>query len=189
MIRRALSIRSFRSARVDAAYADAANIATHRKASSFFIVVLSPAKKFLARRNPGARFCGAQSKYYTLRRRITFTDNMLWIDAGFHRWVDTNSRGHLFGPVKRAKKRGAADVSFSPVPQICVVASYFVKVTHFWCKITKGHCPKVTRAPKSLFRSPSSFFRRRLVLVPVRSSHRQSNPIFHASLADQLCNV
>ena|ERR1700739_34543 len=39
------------------------------------------------------------------------------------------------------KKRGAADVSFSPVPQICVVADPFVIGNVVCNKITKGQCP------------------------------------------------
>ena len=35
-------------------------------------------------------------------------------------------------------------MSFSPVPQICVVADTFVRLVTIYRKITKGQCPKVT---------------------------------------------
>lgn len=52
---------------------------------------------------------------------------------------------------------GLRIMSFSPVPQICVVAVIVVRLSTIYRKITKGHCPKVTKI--------AGYYRRMLVTI------------------------
>jgi hypothetical protein len=77
-------------------------------------------------------------------RRTTRARETLSIDASSDRWVDNATRDYAQGVPGvqqggfNAKKEGLRIVSFSPVPQICVVADYVLRPTPICRKITKG---------------------------------------------------